>query len=241
MGIEDKIRKLLALSTSSNEEEAMSATIMASKLAAKHNSDLQALQNKPADYIDDSSHTSTKQEIWISNIMSGLCVLNACRHYVCIVNHPHYKDFEYRVVGRPHNVQIVFSLTKYLISTVKGLNRDYVSRYNLNQSERSTYRKQFRHAASARLYHRMLEEYHNMREKENMLPKTRALVVANYFNTEQAEINEFLKGRNLQKQEQKLMSIKNYHAYQDGDNAAKTINLGGQIHGGVRNSRQIRS
>lgn len=237
MDITDKIRKLLALSTSSNENEAAVAAEMASSLALKYNIDLLGVQISADDYKENDVLNSTKTERWISNIVAGLCLINACKHYLVIDPDG---SVVYRVVGKPHSIDIVNQLTTYLTDTVRRLNREHITKYYYNQQERAHYRKAFRLAASQRLYQRFSLRYAELKQKDHTLtPTTNALVVSDYFDSERKNIDDFLQNHNIKTKTQRSLTLRSTVGYQDGSNAASTINLGEQIHG-VRNCRQVR-
>lgn len=236
LDIIEKIKKLLALSGSSNEHEASAAAEMVSALALKYNIDLLELQAPTSNYKTEDVYNSTKTERWLSNIIAGLSLVNACKHYLVVQPDGSIK---YRIVGKPHNIQVVNSLTEYLIEAIKHSGRNNIVQYNLNSQGRAQYRKAFRLAASQRLWQRFQEQFDNFNRKDNSLsPTTNALVVSNYYATEQKEIEEFLQNVKFKQTRAKSISLKSSTGYQDGIQAGSTINIGKQVYG-VRNSRQI--
>lgn len=227
---EDIIRKLLALAKGGTENEAALAAAKASEIALKYNIDLLDLQQKgdpPPKVGEDSVHSSTKHDVWISNILYGLSLLNNCKYYLAV-----YTDhFKYRVVGRKINISTVEMTAGYLIQEVKRLNRKFVEQYNYTQQERAQYRKDFRLACSRRLLDRM-EELHNQRKTQT---GKALLVISNML----AELDDFMKDKKI-KNGKYVSSVRSRQALADGHRAANTISLDSQL-GGSHAVRSLRS
>lgn len=233
MEIEQKIRKLLSLAKSANEHEAALAAEKASELALKHNIDLLQFQTNPSDYKDNSVKDSTKNELWVTSVMQAVAKLNACKFYVEVRN----KGFRYRLVGKEHNIHITESISDYLLKTIKRLNtqqwKEYQEHYNipplLKPEMRRDFRKSFRLGASANLCRRLNEKYENLRTKST--EQTTALVVANYFDQEQNNIEIHLNAEGIELEPTKHRKPKLSDAYCRGYDAAEDINLEEQIDG----------
>ena len=226
----ETIQKLLALAAGGTEHEAALAAEKANELALKYNIDLIKLQHPISDTTSETYDEKAQQ--WISNIISGVSLVNAVKHF----RSPALNSFRYRLVGKKHNIQITISITEYLVREVKRLNTAQCkSHFHLdNSSERAAYRKAFRLGASQRLYRRLREQYNSLRTQDTSalrITGSNALVVANYFDTAMKEADAFLKseGTTIVTHKSRSISIKSHEGWQDGQRAGDSINLSPQL------------
>lgn len=132
--IMEKISKLLALSESDNEHEAISASLMAQKLLAKYNIDLEKIQAKddeeiPIEEVRADVGTGNK---WKYNLASVIA-----RNYRCKCYYEGSSTIVYH--GYRQDIMIARRVYMYLFSVCKRLARAYVkkikeseSRYNMD-------------------------------------------------------------------------------------------------------------
>lgn len=230
---EELIRKLLAMAEGGTEHEAALAAQRANELALKYNIDLIALQSKNDDAMGQDMLDGRTQQ-WISNILHGVCLVNAVKFY-----HQTMLDGNerYKLYGKAHNVRLAKMIASYLVKEVKRLNTHHVKQHEHldNPSERGAYRKAFRLAASQRLYARLREQYNELRTNDTTTLKVtglRALVVANYFDSAISQAEEYLArtGTTLSKvKAPRSISIRSSEGWNDGVKAGNSISLAKQV------------
>lgn len=161
----EKIRKLLALSQSPNENEAMAATEKAQALLAEYNISMDQVQGKAAtpgdDFVIDSEIT-TESRPWPRAMLSALAALHFGKHFFSHVYTPNLKRAngyertdKHSFVGAPHNVEIIKMLAKYLLDTVERLAKDAGAQVHVKQ--RSAYVTAFKDACAARIAERLVQ------------------------------------------------------------------------------------
>src|SRR5215469_2538003 len=113
----DKIKKLLALSTSSNPNEAASAAAKAQALLAQYNLDLsqvEAHSGETSDYCQQDIVVGGVSR-WRKTLMLVLARPNFC----AVVS---YKGTErISIVGEPHNIEVVKYLYEYLVQQLEPM------------------------------------------------------------------------------------------------------------------------
>lgn len=106
----DRVRKLMALATSSNEHEAAAAAAKAQELMLKHNLSAAALNTKEEentrDWIDEKDGSS-----WRAQLANGIARGLMCR---IVVHNLGGKHKRYAVLGKPANVEVVQYMYEYL-------------------------------------------------------------------------------------------------------------------------------
>lgn len=117
-----KIDKLLALQNSSNEHEALSASLMAQKLLAKYNIDIENIRGIVEEDIEEASvyvESGNKWKYSLANVIAD--------NYRCKV---YYKGSE-RIVFRGYRTDIIVArrVYAYLFSVAKRLGKAYEKRY----------------------------------------------------------------------------------------------------------------
>lgn len=120
----DLIRKLLALSTSSNEHEAAAAAAKAQELLAKHELDMSQIQDRAAQedaYVHFRRDTGGKQnqKTWRISLLGAVAKTSFCR----VVFHTDGKvaHDQYTIVGKAHNIEVVEYLFTYLAGEITRL------------------------------------------------------------------------------------------------------------------------
>lgn len=123
MKIRDKIKKLLALGQSPNENEARDAIILARKLMAKHKISEMEITEKDeskmvSEVCDGIKWTTDSGEIWITNI----CKLIS-DNYCCVSawQHPHgHRTYTLVLTGMETDLQVCKDVIEYAIGFVRG-------------------------------------------------------------------------------------------------------------------------
>lgn len=156
----DKIRKLLALSTSPNENEAMAAAQKVQDLLAEHNLDMSDLEVAEADTVVDDTEAVTVSKSWIILIYAVVAEL-----YFCVYVHGTVgvtkkkgpggmkKMSNHHIIGEKHNVIVARLMADYLTKTVHRLSREASLDYE--KGERTRFKRSFRNACSRRVAKRI--------------------------------------------------------------------------------------
>ncbi len=233
---EEIIRKLLSLAQGGTEHEAQLAAQKASEIALKYGIDLLAFQTSKSDY-QDKDFSDVKVDQWVSNILAGVCLVNAVKYYRAA----NIEGWTYRLIGKEHATASAKAITEYLIQAIKRLQGEAIRRHGLSQQERSQYRKSFRLGASQRLYQRFLEQYVEMRTTNNPATGNNALVVADYFDQSSREIEEFIEQANLglTRTASRTIAIRSHDGYFEGVTAGNQISLNTQVDNGSNSILRI--
>jgi hypothetical protein len=160
----DRIRKLLALATSANENEAAAAALKAQALLAEYNLDMSAIREEQTEafVIDEELHTDSRP--WRRTLAANVARLYFAEYFYGYVKQPTleracgYIRFDrHNFVGSPHNVLVAKSIFMYLCDTIERL--AVVGSMTHPVSGRTSYRTSFRHACANRLSERLAERY----------------------------------------------------------------------------------
>ena len=113
----DKIKKLLALSTSSNPNEAASAAAKAQVLLAQYNLELSQVETHSGETSD-----YCQQDIVVGGVSrwrKTLMLVLARPNFCAVVS---YKGMErISIVGEPHNIEVVKYLYEYLVQQLEPM------------------------------------------------------------------------------------------------------------------------
>lgn len=122
----EQIKKLRALSTSSNEHEAAAAAKAAAKLCEKHRiSEVDLVDQELIIMSDTPVYETGKVILWKDNLSSFIS-----RHYGCSIfvhgdRSNGRKYSEYRIVGKPSDLKIVHYMFGWLSSEIERLTKQY--------------------------------------------------------------------------------------------------------------------
>lgn len=99
----DKIRKLLALATSSNENEAQSAMLMAQKLMAQHNIEMSQVEDAPIDHevIEEEADKKRHRTKW-KRSLADVCANN----FNCDIFFRGHGSYATIFVGKKESIEI---------------------------------------------------------------------------------------------------------------------------------------
>lgn len=161
----DKIRKLLALSTSPNEHEAASAAEKVQVLLAEYNLTLADVGGgaQAGEEVVQSESPETDSRPWRRRIGTGVA-----RMYFCGYFFTYRKEYipsrkiggyirydKHTFLGLEHNAVVARAMFEYLIATIERLSKSGSS--GMPAKERSSYVTSFQHMASLRLAKRIHE------------------------------------------------------------------------------------
>lgn len=153
----DRIRKLIALSGSSNEHEAALAAEKAQVLLAEHNlatADIKADDNEDEEFeIEEVAETDSYP--WRRQLGAMVSQLYFCKYFFTTTGQTEKRRDIHTFVGATHNIAVAKIMFTYLFSTVDRLAREGAKSYPVK--EQSPYRTSFRHACSLRLCHRIAQ------------------------------------------------------------------------------------
>ena len=118
----DRVKKLLALATSSNEAEAQAAANKAHALLAEHKLTLADLPDDEhtADPIDQLNTSSSGNGPWIRAIWHGAARLNFCGYFF----NKNGRRTDHHIVGTQGDALSSQAMSEYLTNTVKRLARE---------------------------------------------------------------------------------------------------------------------
>lgn len=165
-GIVERIKKLLALSTSPNEFEAMAAANKAHALLAEHNLSLDEVQTTDEDedenIVYDSELMTKESKPWRRPIGAQVAKMYFCKYVYRFdklpTPHratPYSRRDVHSFIGTPSNVAISKIMFMYLTETVERLAKEGARDYPVR--ERSSYSTSFKNACANRLAHRIHE------------------------------------------------------------------------------------
>ena len=238
--IVDRIRKLLALSASPNENEAALAAERAQELIAEHMvsmSEIGQAAKGGADKIGVDNTFMTSARPWRRQIGVALADLYFCKYGFQPMRKPGKKRIydAHTFVGTESNRQVVQVMFAYLLTTVDRLAREGAKR--VPAQDQSGYMGSFRIACALRLSERLrakkkvTEENKTMTSTGTTLPALRSTYLA-----EQERIAAFVKETYEEQwtESKSRMRAKNLRGYSDGNRAAESIALDQQVNGDAR-------
>ena len=184
--IVDKIKKLLALATSSNENESTAAAEKASLLLAQYNLSLADLGPNHQEEIDESRvETTSKFVTWKMILLSGIAEANGCN-----AMRNSYTGSMF-LVGTSTNLIVCTHLYQCLSSAIERR-----ANYRKGNGRGLAYLNAFRVGCATRLRQRLLEQKQEM--EESGIPgvgdaaATPAIVVRSMFEKNQQAIADYL-------------------------------------------------
>ncbi len=123
--ISDKIRKLLALSKSSNEHEASLALANANKLLMKHNLEMKDLEEIDLNCIIEEVVMSAGRIMNYKPIMlNAILELNNCEMLIHSVAHGNKIIKAIKAIGKKQNIEVSISMYDYLMNTMERKMRE---------------------------------------------------------------------------------------------------------------------
>jgi len=212
--IVDKIRKLLALSESSNEHEALLAMENANKFLMKYNLTMSDISEVDINgMIEDDVISGRKIMSYKTNLLNAIMKLNNCE----VVIHNRVRgEKTVRALGKKHNIQVSVSMYEYLISTME----------KLSKKERGINLNSFRLGFAQAIGQKVNEIINERKKGQNEFDRAcTALVVQ-----EKALVEKFMKEKypNLTRT-RSTSSIRDHESFMAGRVAGQSVSLNGQI------------
>src|SRR5262249_34208445 len=226
----DRIRKLLALATSPNENEAAAAAEKAQALLAEYNLSMADVIDTADDDADTQVVTDASGETlsqpWRRPLASAVAELFFCKYLFVTQNG---KD-RHMFVGAKLNITVAMMTFEYLHMTVDRLARQGAR--GLPKHEQSPYRISFRAAAARRLCWRLYERLEDSRNKCTQTPTGTTLpALASLYDRAKAANQAFIDkqyGTGLKSRTSRLSDI-HEGGTRDGDHAGCNIGLDPQV------------
>lgn len=239
----EKIQKLLALSSSPNEAEAMAAMAKAQELLTGHDLAMSDVESRP----DEPDELVEREEVpngmktapaWHGWILSGLAKANNCQSYC------HGGGFF--LIGKPHRVAIVRSLFDYLLDTVEREKAKAMAEARQNpMSEPNLYgyswRKwgtDFKQGMASRINQRLKEQ--TEQAKEHGTAQVSALAVQSQATLARQEIDAWMRAHGMRLTPRTTRS-RSSSGYGAGTAAGDRVGLNSQLGGGSGSSRRMLS
>ena len=193
--ITEKIKKLLALSQSSNENEATAAAAKVTEMLTQYNLTLADLGGLTVEPIDEMTiDQSLKNVPWKMFLLQAIAQVNYC---VAFSRSTHYGPVRAVVIGRPTNILIIQQLYEYLVTAVDRVTKEAIAAYKVELSGKTrTFANNFRKGCAIRIKER-LEEQRRQIESEG-IPATAttsavdALVCCSLVERESSAIDTYL-------------------------------------------------
>jgi hypothetical protein len=236
----DRIQKLIALSTSPNENEAAVAAEKAQALLIEHNlsmADVKASTHKKVEYT--INNVKTTPYPWHRLLAQAVAKLYFCTSYYTPTPGKTMKADIHSFVGEPHNAAVAIMMFQYLDKAVNDLAVAGAKRIS-STTEQSKYRTTFRNAAVNQLCKRIMQRIEAARRGEvKSEAGTNLPALASLYDTTAIALADQLKimiPGGLKTKTQKV-AILHGDGYAEGTEAGRRIGLDQQVSG--RGSRTM--
>lgn len=217
----EKIRKLLALANSSNENEAAVAAEKASVLLAQYNLTLTDIGTDQETEINRKLIEQTSRYItWKMILLTGIAQGNGCEalrnNYTGMMT----------VVGTPTSLMVCQQLYDYLSKTIER-------RAKYRKGRGRAYLNAFRVGCATRLSERLIAQREQMEESgiagEGDIPPTPALVVRSMFEKNQQAINHYFEQQGIHVKTRDISEVSSELGYYSGYQVGDQISLNQQV------------
>lgn len=239
-----KIKKLMALSTSPNENEAARAAEKVQALLAEYNLSMSDVQSTAEDdKIKIFPALKTSSVPWRRALAAQVAQLYFCDYFYTFVKQPTtsrscgYIRYDlHNFVGAKHNVDVAVLMFTYLTDTVDRLARD--GSLSVPIKERTAYMTSFKHTCALRLCRRINERYEAAKAGSPIKSETTGTnlpALTSLYESNQKAL-ELFKEKALPnlKTSKNRGKITNARGAADGRAAGDKISLDTQITGGKR-------
>ena len=216
-----KIKKLLALATSSNENEATIAAAKASLLLAQYNLSLADLGTDEKEEIRETVIETTSRTVtWKIILLSGIAEANSCE---AMRNTDTGNMF---LVGSSTNLIVCQHLYQYLTQAIERQAKSY-------QGKGRAYLNAFRVGCATRLRQRLLTQKEAIKQSgipgKGDTPATPAIVVCSMFERNQHAIADYLRQRGIKVKFRSPSQVSSEEGFSVGYEIGDKISLNQQI------------
>lgn len=221
--IVEKIKKLLALATSSNENESTAAAEKASLLLAQYNLSLADLGPNHQEEIDEAGvETTSKFVTWKMILLSGIAEANCCN-----AMRNNYTGSMF-LVGSSTNLIVCSHLYEYLSSAIERR-----AKYRKGNGRGLAYLNAFRVGCATRLRQRLLEQKEEMERSgipgEGNAAATPGIVVRSMFEKSQQAIADYLTSKGAKVKTRSGAQISSDAGFNSGYEVGDRISLNKQM------------
>ncbi|HEX3640647.1 MAG TPA: DUF2786 domain-containing protein [Ktedonobacteraceae bacterium] len=204
-----KIKKLLALSTSSNPNEAAAAAAKAQELLMLHNLSMSQIQTQePSSY--EQTFLNLGRSIWKRVLLSVIARNNFCE----VVYTP--SKAESALIGEAHNREVVTYLYHYLIGQLEPMAIDAYHR-SLSSMHAKSWLDAFYMGAATSIDHRLEEQQREMEAASNAC---KALIIS-----KDAELKSAMRHFYPQTKNGSSKRIRSKDGYYSGQEAGRKVAL----------------
>lgn len=182
----DRIRKLLALQKSPNENEAAIAAEKAAELLALHNltlADVRPESKIEEARIDEQALDTLKgSATWRRRLANAVAQVYFCEYFYVTYHKPverrrknskkpaeFTKYDQHNFIGYPHNTAVARMMFEYLADTVERLARESANAHCKNPKEKSPWRVSFRTGCVKALIRRLYERVSKMKAEQTIV------------------------------------------------------------------------
>ncbi|WP_341733291.1 DUF2786 domain-containing protein [Microcoleus sp. EPA2] len=221
--IVEKIKKLLALATSSNENESTAAAEKASLLLAQYNLSLADLGPNQQEEISESGVETTPRYVtWKMILLSGIGEANGCN-----AMRNSYTGSMF-LVGTSTNLIVCTHLYEYLSQAIERR-----AKYRKGSGRGLAYLNAFRVGCATRLRQRLLEQKQQMEESGipgvGDVAATPAIVVRSMFEKNQQAIADYLQSLGAKVKTRTGSQISSEAGFNSGYEVGDKISLHKQV------------
>jgi hypothetical protein len=216
-----KIKKLLALATSSNENEASIAAEKASLLLAQYNLSLADLGTDEKEEISETIIETTSRTVtWKIILLSGIADANNCD---AMRNNYTGNMF---LVGSSTNLIVCQHLYQYLTQAIQRQAQSF-------QGKGRAYLNAFRVGCATRLRQRLLRQKEDMKQSgiagNGETPTTPAIVVRSMFERNKHAIEDYLRQRGVKVKIRSASQVSSEEGFYVGYETGGKISLNQQM------------
>ena len=221
-----RAKKMLNLANSSNyEAEAESAMKMVRTILAKYNLSMAEIEaNNEGQPSNPEEFEFNKYKIrWQRSIVAGVCKLYGCYNFWRDTGDS--RGNHHVIIGKIHNIQVVQSMSQYLVQTCRRLEREA---FELAQSEdRNTYKfkTSFLNGASDGIRSNV-EKIIREQEKSKAEPGTALVLIKEYDRNK-----EFTNSKYKLRSSRRRSTFQSGSAYNKGYESGSSISLNSQVSG----------
>jgi len=215
----EKIKKLLALSTSPNENEASTALRMAMDMLSKHNLSMTEINVEKKESVEheEVKFTGKRFSTWRTELLNSVSDAHYC-HILKVSG-----TGVYYIIGKQTNRQATILMFTYLANVVEFECKSHMASLSLTKQEGKTYANSFKLGMVHRLRQRLTEKKNSI----ILESKSNALIKVDPYTLSKAENNDYIRSKFRVTQQQESNSRINGSAYAQGDRAGNRVGLNG--------------
>jgi len=212
--IAERIKKLLALSKSPVEAEAISALNLAHKLAIEYNLDLSSITTEKSDIEESVYFKGKRWHNWKVTLLNAIARVNFGR-VITYNTHGHHIIHEFTIIAKPHNVLIISGIADYLFSTISRLSK-----------QKNFGSRMYTESYQVGLAHTLVNRLSELKKEDMNTAGIKDLVIVS-----DSELEQYMKDLGTKTKKQKNTEVKSHGAYIMGIKDGNDIALNAQLKG----------